>query len=318
MSCRILFHAQRKQLLAAFYVPPVVDSSVAFLYSGYDNSISTSQERNRLPKISAGNLIIDYNEAGVGMPLVFIPGITEFKEAFQFQFLGLQDSYKIISYDVRQGLKRAGEYNLDLLVEDLRKFLDALDITSAVICGHSFSGYIAMQFAIQHPERTSALVLISGFPSVPQEPADRFLASISATGHPFHASIGAKFKLHMTRLLSGRTQRALAMEYEVAAVRMIARQAAKTSRTTINQRMRILQKADFRSSLSEIVTPTLVIVGAKDRAFFLSSSQELYENIPDATLEVIEGGGHFCFLTRHDQFNAALDEFISDRLAEIS
>jgi len=120
----------------------------------------------------------------------------------------------------------------------------------------------------------------------------------------------------MARLL-GRGS-SLGMQDEVAAVRMIARQSAKTSKITISQRLKIIQKTDLRQELSQILAPTLVIVGAKDRSFFLSSAQELDESIPEASLEVIERAGHFCFLTRHDQFNTAIDEFLTERLAELS
>ena len=37
-----------------------------------------------------------------------------------------------------------------------------------------------------------------------------------------------------------------------------------------------------------------------------------------ASLEVIEGAAHFCFVTRHDQFNTAVDDFLAQRLAAIS
>lgn len=271
-----------------------------------------------MPRINAGNLTIDYMEFGEGMPIIFIPGITEFKDAFQFQLAGLQNRYRAISYDLRQGLKRHSEYTLDLLVDDLHRFIQALNLSGAVICGHSFGGLIALQFAVRYPHMTKALVLVSAFAAPPADVSERFLTNISAINHPFHKSIGAKLKMHMTKLLAGGTPQALAMEYEVSAVRTIARQAEKTSQTTINQRLRIIQKTDLRPFLGGIQTPSLVIAGAKDRPYFLSSTQELYENIPDASLDVLEGGGHFCFLTRHDQFNAVLDEFLNERLAEIS
>ena len=250
--------------------------------------------------------------------MVFIPGITEFKEAFVFQFHGLSDSCRVISYDLRRGLKRSTDYTLDLLVNDLRKFLQALKLDSAVLCGHSFGGLIAMQFALQYPEETDALILASGFASPPQVPPERLLGWMSSMGHPFHRSLGTSFKVHMSKLLGRRTSGVLAMQDEVAAVRNIARQADGISPTAVNQRMRIIQKTDLGESLPEITAPTLVIAGAKDKAFFLSSAQELYEHIPNASLEVIEGGGHFSYLTRHDQFNAAVDEFLTDRLTEIS
>jgi pimeloyl-ACP methyl ester carboxylesterase len=271
-----------------------------------------------LARIHVDNLIVDYVEAGTGVPIVFIPGLTEFKEALSFQIRGLQDSYRPISYDLRHGLKRSTDYSLELLVSDLRKFLKALGLGAAVIAGHSFGGLIAMQFALQYPEETMALVLVSSFPVAPEVPQARFLGWISSAGHPFHASLGARMKVQMSRLLGRRTSSALTMEHQVAAVREIAHQASGVPQATINQRMRIIQKTDFRSALPEIVAPTLVMAGANDRAFFLSSAQQLYESIPDSSLEVIEGGGHFCFLTRHDLLNDILDDFLTGRLAEIS
>ena len=40
-------------------------------------------------------------------------------------------------------------------------FLDALDIRSAVVIGHSWGGAIAMRLAIEHPERVDGLVLLA-------------------------------------------------------------------------------------------------------------------------------------------------------------
>jgi 3-oxoadipate enol-lactonase len=91
----------------------------------------------------------------------------------------------------------------------------------------------------------------------------------------------------------------------------------KTSKTTITQRLNILKTPDLRPALPQITAPTLVVAGAKDSAYFHSCAQEMYRKMQDANLEVIEGAGHFCFLTRHDQFNMAVDEFLTDRLGEI-
>jgi pimeloyl-ACP methyl ester carboxylesterase len=223
----------------------------------------------------------------------------------------------VVSYDVRRGLKRATDYTLDLLVEDLRGLLGALKVDSAVICGHSFGALIAMEFAFRYPEETDALILISSWPAPPPVPEDRLLGWISSAGHPFHKSIGASFKVHMAKLLGAKASSTLAMVDEVMAVRAIARQAVKTSRTTITQRLRLIHGTDFSARLPRVAAPTLVVAGARDRSVFLGSSQALYEGIPDGSLEVIEGGGHFSFLTRHDQFNTIVDEFLTSRLSEI-
>jgi len=257
-------------------------------------------------------------ESGHGVPIIFTPGITEYKEAFDFQFGGLQDSYRVISYDLRRGLKRSQDYTLNLLVEDLRLFLKAKGLTSAVICGHSFGGLVAMRFAVTYPEQTMALILVSSFPSLPQKvSAEHFLNTISSVDDPLRTSIATRFRVFMDRLFRRTTTGALAMEHQVEAVLAVANQAMKTSRTTITQRLNIIKTTDLRPVLPQITAPTLIVAGAKDNAYLLSSAQEMYRKMQDANLEVIEGAGHFCFLTRHDQFNMTVDEFLTGRLGEI-
>jgi pimeloyl-ACP methyl ester carboxylesterase len=268
-----------------------------------------------LPRLQVDSATFDYQEAGDGVPVIFIPGITEFKEAFAFQFRGLQDRYRVISYDVRRGLKRSTDYTLELLGDDLRKLLAALELDSAVLCGHSFGGLIALQFALRYPECTKALILSSTFASPPTVPQSQLLSWISSAGHPFHRSLGTRFKLHIARLL--KRDSAETMTDQAAAIRSVARQADEVSPTTVQERLHLISKADYRSRMREILSPTLVVVGSREKPVFLTGAQELYERITDASLEVIEGAGHFTFLTRHDEFNAAVDEFLSERLGEI-
>lgn len=271
-----------------------------------------------LPTIRVDNFSVEYSDAGMGLPVVFIPGITEFKEEFVFQFHGLSDSCRIVSYDLRRGLKRASDYTLEMLVDDLKRLMKALGLGSAVICGHSFGGLVAMDFAMRYPEMATALVLVSSYAAPPSTSTDQLVSWTSSASHPFNRSIGTTIKVQIARLLGRSTSGMLAMADEVSAVRAVAGQAAKTSKTTIEQRARIIRETDFRDRLQELGMPTLVIAGARDRAVFLSSAQQLYEGLPNATLEVIEGAGHFCFLTHHDQFNTVLDEFLTSHLAEIA
>ncbi len=271
-----------------------------------------------MPAIRVDNFAVDYHETGTGLPIVFIPGITEFKEEFGFQFHGLADSYRIISYDLRRGLKRAADYTLDLLVEDLKGFMRAIHVHGAVICGHSFGGLVAMEFALRYPDLAKALVLVSAYPSALPIPAQELISSTSAADHPHHRAFGTRLKMRVARILGRPSPGMIAMADEVTAVRAVARQAASTSKTTISQRVRIIQRSDFRSRLPELDMPTLVVAGARDRSVFLSSAQALYEGIPNSSLDVIEDAGHFCFLTRHDQFNTVVDEFLTSHLAEIA
>ena len=271
-----------------------------------------------MPTIRVSNFSVDCHEAGTGLPVIFVPGITEFKEEFVYQFHGLSSSYRAISYDLRRGLKRTSDYTMEMLSDDLCRLVEALGLSSAVVCGHSFGGLVAIDFALRHPDMTMALVLSSAYPAAPPITPQQLLAWTSAASHPYHKGLSTGIKMQIGRILGRSTTGMLAMTDQVSAVRTVARQAAGTTKTTIEQRLRIIQHADYTDRLQDLGMPTLVIAGAKDRAVFLSSAQQLYQGIPNSTLEVIEGAGHFCFLTRHDEFNTVLDEFLTSHLAEIS
>lgn len=268
-----------------------------------------------MSKISSNNLIIDYDMAGYGAPIVFIHGITESKKAFYYQMTGLQNDYKVINYNLRLGLKNSAEYTLDLLVDDLKRFLEMLNISSAVICGHSFGSLIAIQFALTCPHMTNALVIISGLALHPNIP-DNLFDSLSASGK-HNGSMSIRLRLQVSKLFKNKFWNEHKKSHENPTLRTLALEANLVSKTTVSQRMRIIKKTDVRDLLPAISAPTLVTAGANDRAFMLSGAQYMYEHIPDSSLEVIENSGHFCFITHHDLFNAALDEFLKERLTQI-
>ena len=53
-----------------------------------------------------------------------------------------------------------------IFAEDLAEFMDALEIDSAVVVGHSMGSLIAQRFALDYPERTLGLVLIGSGPAM--------------------------------------------------------------------------------------------------------------------------------------------------------
>src|SRR5690606_7441355 len=54
-----------------------------------------------------------------------------------------------------------GPVRLEDWAQDLAGLMDALDIQSAIVAGHSMGGAISQRFAIDFPERVEALLLLS-------------------------------------------------------------------------------------------------------------------------------------------------------------
>lgn len=64
--------------------------------------------------------------------------------------------------------------------------------------------------------------------------------------------------------------------------------------------------------LAEMATPTLVLAGSADRQEYTSSGEYLQRKMPNARLQVIEGGEHSMHETSHaSDVVHAIDEFIT-------
>jgi pimeloyl-ACP methyl ester carboxylesterase len=68
---------------------------------------------------------------------------------------------------------------------------------------------------------------------------------------------------------------------------------------------------DVREGLRSISTPTLVIVGERDRLTPLSAAEAMAKSIPGSELEVLENAGHTPMLEQHERFNELLVRFIA-------
>ena len=79
-------------------------------------------------------------------------------------FADLAESCDVIAVDLPghgTSSRLRGDYSLGSLAASVRDILDALEVKTATIVGHSLGGGIAMQFMYQFPERCERLVLVS-------------------------------------------------------------------------------------------------------------------------------------------------------------
>src|ERR1700681_2682063 len=76
---------------------------------------------------------------------------------------GFADSRRVLRYDARgagMSQKVRGQLGIDTMADDITALLDALGIAGKVaLAGIAVGGAIALHFASQYPERTSAVVV---------------------------------------------------------------------------------------------------------------------------------------------------------------
>ena len=262
-----------------------------------------------MPVINIDGLKVTYHETGLGLPVVLLPGLIGSYEWYRYQFSGLGPKYRIISCDLRIPAKRP-EYSIDLLVEDLAKVLAAMRLYAVVIGGHSFGGLVAQKFALTYPQSAAALVLISSFPKLPgisQSNAEEILAPLEI---PVESPIQKLFGIF--------TGKRHSVTDESESTSWLASHAQKLNKAAISARAKLAVNFDNTDRLGDISVPTLVTVGGNEHPVLLAAAQTLDRGIPDATLEVIEGGDHFSFYSRHDLFNSILDDWITSNLTTIT
>ncbi|MFC0582825.1 alpha/beta fold hydrolase [Micrococcoides hystricis] len=145
-------------------------------------------------------------------------------------------------------------FELHRAAAHVRKELDSLGVAQTHLCGLSLGAMVALQTAIDSPQRLRTLTLVAG-----QVKPPRWLMTLQSTlVRMLPAKVFGKDGPNKTQILA-------------------ALKAAKT--------------VDFSTSLSDVRIPTLVLCGSRDRPN-LPAARRLATEIPDARLRIIPDGGH--------------------------
>lgn len=123
---------------------------------------------------SAGVKLHYLDWGGSGRPMVLLAGLGDTAHQFRGLAPKLASEFRLV------GLTRRGHgpsdrpgagYDLGTLVEDMRRFLDALEIERPILVGHSFGGLEITLFAVRYPHRVEAIVYLDAlFPRLDPEP----------------------------------------------------------------------------------------------------------------------------------------------------
>lgn len=103
-----------------------------------------------------------YREYGTGKPILFLHGMLGMSDNWITIGKVFADRYKVYLPDMRNhGLSpHHKKHNFQVMSDDLLEFLNDKKIDKAIIIGHSMGGKVAMQFAVNHPEKIDKLVIV--------------------------------------------------------------------------------------------------------------------------------------------------------------
>jgi pimeloyl-ACP methyl ester carboxylesterase len=104
-----------------------------------------------------------YEMAGNGPFVVFIPNIGSDRRMWEEQARTFAPHYTVVRYDLRRFGKSALTMGSFRHAEDLAALLDALDIAQATLIGFQHGANIAVECALDHPDRVQAMALVKPF-----------------------------------------------------------------------------------------------------------------------------------------------------------
>ncbi len=254
-----------------------------------------------------------YQAAGdPSMPLlVFLHGIGGAARAWRGQLDFFKHRYRAIAWDMPGygGSAPLPTVSIAALADALQDFLQQVGATKPILVGHSIGGMIAQQLLAKSPGIASAVVLAQTSPAFGRPDGNWQKSFIEARLGPLdRGETLASLAPSLVKELVGDDPDIRGME--------LARDCmASVLEATYRATMLAMLGFDQRNKLKNIVVPTLLLSGSKDKNAPAPMMAKMAAYIPSAKYVELEGVGHLANLERPGAFNAALDSFLKANVA---
>jgi pimeloyl-ACP methyl ester carboxylesterase len=238
---------------------------------------------------------IHYQEKGTGTPLVLLHGFTSSTYSWKDVFEPLSQNFRVIAVDLKGfgfSGKPDGDYSRRAQATLVGHLLDYLKIEKAWLCGNSMGGEIALNFALQNPQRVDGLILIDS-------------AGVTVTGSgslapgylllPVVGRIVTALALTSDKLVRQGLEKSFYDQTKVTNERVAyyyrplktrgGQLAAVRARTQANE-------FPVEPELGRISMPTLIIWGAQDALIPLEAGIKMNKLIKESRLVIFDSCGH--------------------------
>ncbi|GAA1751438.1 proline iminopeptidase-family hydrolase [Luedemannella helvata] len=261
---------------------------------------------------------------GTGDPLVLCHGGPGLWDYFDDVAELLRATIRVVRWDQR-GCGRSqlrGPYSVARSIADLDAVRDQLAGSRTALLGHSWGAHLALRYAMEHPDRVSHLIYVSGTGIDP-----------GRDWHPhYERNLRLRLGDHLDRWEELRARaRTPSEDREQAVLQWSAdfadhhtaldhAQRMATPWLGVNEDCNRAVNADVKKEIAgdlagrcrQLDLPVLIIDGAEDiRPRWAVDS--LYEALPDAERVIFPGAGHVPWVERRDDFHRAVTTFLVRR-----
>jgi pimeloyl-ACP methyl ester carboxylesterase len=244
-----------------------------------------------------------FHEWGRGRPLVLVPGLAGGVDLLGPLARELSRNFHVISYQLRGEndcfvLRR--RFRLPDLVQDLREFVASRGLERPIICGVSFGGVLALEYAARFPHAVDA-VAVQGVGVRYERGLLQRIASLVLTGYPLPPN--SPFVNQFFNLLFGARQNRSVFEF-------VTRQCWETDQSVMAHRLHLVERCDLGPRLGRISTRTCVLAGERDLLVSPASLADLAAGLKNGVAELLPQCGHLAFVTNPGLVARRWREFI--------
>ncbi|MEY2739226.1 MAG: hypothetical protein RL259_1135 [Bacteroidota bacterium] len=228
---------------------------------------------------------------GEGSPLLIIHGFLGMSDNWKSiatQFA--KDGFQVHSLDLRNHGKsfHSEVFNYDVMVEDVKKYIDFHQLSDCILLGHSMGGKVAMLFATTYPNIVSKLIVADIGPKYYAPHHQSILAGLNAVDFELQKSRGEVEEILAHYIPDFGTRQFLMKNvYWQTPDQLNFRFNLPVLTTTIEV---IGTALPFDKTFQK---PTLFLRGEKSDYILDRDSEIILHHFPAATLITIDNAGHW-------------------------
>ncbi|MBX5487841.1 MAG: alpha/beta fold hydrolase [Mycolicibacterium hassiacum] len=285
--------------------------------------MSTFTYDNTLREVATKRGVLRYHEAGDGPPLLMLhgsgPGVSGWRN-YRGNLATFAQHYRCLVLEF-PGFGVSDDFGGHPVIDAQAatvEFVDALQLDRVDVIGNSMGGGVAINFAINHPDRVGRLVTIGGigtniFSPGPSE-GIRLLQEFYEDPTRQRLVDWLKSMVYDQSLI---TEQLIEERWALASDPKTLESARRMySKAAYAAMMEMMRKADVPmpwAVMHKVAAPTLLTWGRDDRVSPLDMSLIPMRTIPNAQLHVFPNCGHWVMIEAKEAFERTVLAFLADR-----
>jgi pyruvate dehydrogenase E2 component (dihydrolipoamide acetyltransferase) len=283
---------------------PDIDAYVASFQEDFQVAVAEAEAAVEPAFLELDGLRLRYLQLGAGPPVVLIHGFGADLNTWMFTQPALAESHQVTALDLPGhggSTKDLGAGDLAALAGAVGAFLGAIDQGPVHLVGHSLGGAIALQLALEAPERVASTSLIA--------PAG---LGAEINGGFLEGFISAKrrkqLKPVLELLVSDPALIGRDMVEDVLKFKRLDGVEAALASLAATLAADGVQRLSLRERLGELAMPVQIIWGADDQILPAAHARDLPQAI---TCHILENAGHMPHMERAPEVSTLIGNFVA-------